>query len=71
MNDNGEVQDDAQHDAVQRLCSIENANRVALRIADITGSDTVVVRTRDPMQPHRVMLASASRNYQVITTVTA
>lgn len=43
-----------------RLCSIENANRLAVQVADDAQSDTVVVRTGDPVQPYRVVLANCA-----------
>lgn len=36
-----------------RLCSIENANRIATRVAEHVQGDTAVVKTGNPLQPFR------------------
>jgi hypothetical protein len=40
-----------------KLCSIEHANRVATQVADLTLTDTAVVKTGNPLQPFRVVFA--------------
>lgn len=53
-----------------RLCSIENANRLAVQVAEDAESETVVVRTGNPVQPYRVVLANcATDGYIVSRTV--
>lgn len=50
-----------------RLCSIENANRLAVQVADEADSDTVVVRTGNPEQPYRVVLANCAGEEQIVS----
>lgn len=52
-----------------RLCSIENANRVATRVADHILTDTAVVRTGNPLQPFRVVLASKASPGRTVSRV--
>ena len=49
-----------------RLCSIENANRVATQIAD---NDTAVVRTGNPIQPFRVVFAKSAKPDRIVSRV--
>jgi len=54
-----------------KLCSIEHANRVATQVAEHTDADTAVVRTSNPLQPFRVVMASkASPNRYVSRVLT-
>lgn len=50
-----------------RLCSIENANRLAVIVADEAASDTVVVRTGNPAQPFRVILANCANEQDIVS----
>lgn len=50
-----------------RLCSIENANRLAVQVADEADSDTVVVRTGNPVQPFRVVLANCAEDADIVS----
>lgn len=50
-----------------RLCSIENANRLAVMVADEAASDTVVVRTGNPVQPFRVILANCASERDIVS----
>ncbi len=50
-----------------RLCSIENANRLAVQVADEADSDTVVVRTGNPVQPFRVVLANCAEDSDIVS----
>ena len=52
-----------------RLCSIENANRVATQVADRILSDTAVVKTGNPLQPFRVVLASKAAPGRTVSRV--
>lgn len=52
-----------------RLCSIENANRVATQVAEHTEADTAVVRTGNPLQPFRVVLASKAPANRCVSRV--
>ena len=52
-----------------KLCSIENANRVATQVADRILSDTAVVKTGNPLQPFRVVLASAAPQGRTVSRV--
>lgn len=49
------------------LCSIENANRLALQVADEADSDMVVVRTGNPVQPFRVVLANCAEDSDIVS----
>lgn len=44
------------HDRRSKLCNRGNADRVAVRAVEATGSTTVVVRTTSPLQPFRVVV---------------
>jgi hypothetical protein len=50
-----------------QLCSIENANRLAVQVADDVASDTAVVRTGNPDQPFRVVLANCVGDAQIVS----
>jgi hypothetical protein len=50
-----------------RLCSIENANRLAVQVAEEAASDAVVVRTGNPVQPYRVLLANCVEAHDVVS----
>lgn len=50
-----------------RLCSIENANRLAIQVADEADCDTVVVRTGNPVQPFRVVLANCADSADIVS----
>jgi hypothetical protein len=50
-----------------RLCSIENANRLAIQVADEADCDTVVVRTGNPVQPFRVVLANCAESADIVS----
>lgn len=50
-----------------RLCSIENANRLAVQVADEADSDRVVVRTGNPVQPFRVVLANCAADSDIVS----
>ena len=50
-----------------RLCSIENANRLAVMVADDVASDTAVVRTTNPDQPYRGVLANCAGDEQIVS----
>ena len=50
-----------------RLCSIENANRLAVKVADEAASDAVVVRTGNPVQPYRVLLAYCAEDRDIVS----
>jgi arginine/ornithine N-succinyltransferase beta subunit len=50
-----------------RLCSIENANRLAVQVADEVNSDTAVVRTGNPAQPFRVVLANCAGEADIVS----
>lgn len=50
-----------------RLCSIENANRLAVMVADDAEADTVVVRTGNPVQPFRVILANCASEQDIVS----
>lgn len=52
-----------------RLCSIENANRIATRVAEHVQGDTAVVRPRQPPQPFRVVLASKAAPGRTVSRV--
>lgn len=52
-----------------RLCSIENANRVATRVAEHILTDTAVVKTGNPLQPFRVVLASKAAPDRTVSRV--
>jgi hypothetical protein len=52
-----------------RLCSIENANRVATRVAEHILTDTAVVKTGNPLQPFRVVLASKAAPGRMVSRV--
>lgn len=52
-----------------RLCSIENANRVASQVAERMAADTAVVKTGNPLQPFRVVLASRASPARIVTRV--
>ena len=52
-----------------KLCSIENANRVATQVADRILSDTAVVKTGNPLQPFRVVLASNAPQGRTVSRV--
>lgn len=52
-----------------RLCSIENANRVAGQVAERIAADTAVVKTGNPLQPFRVVLASKAPPTRTVTRV--
>lgn len=52
-----------------RLCSIENANRVATRVAEHIATDTAVVKTGNPLQPFRVVLASRAAPGRTVSRV--
>ena len=52
-----------------KLCSIENANRVATKVADRILSDTAVVKTGNPLQPFRVVLASNAPQGRTVSRV--
>jgi hypothetical protein len=52
-----------------RLCSIENANRVATRVAEHIATDTAVVKTGNPLQPFRVVLASKATPGRTVSRV--
>ena len=52
-----------------RLCSIENANRVATRVAEHIATDTAVVKTGNPLQPFRVVLASKAAPGRTVSRV--
>lgn len=52
-----------------RLCSIENANRVAGQVAERMAADTAVVTTGNPLQPFRVVLASAAPPARTVSRV--
>lgn len=52
-----------------RLCSIENANRIATRVAEHVQSDTAVVKTGNPLQPFRVVLASKAAPRRTVSRV--
>jgi hypothetical protein len=52
-----------------KLCSIENANRVATQVADHILSDTAVVKTGNPLQPFRVILASDAPQGRMVSRV--
>lgn len=49
--------DAASARARARLCSRENAHRVALRLFEERRQAVQVVRTRDPARPYRVLAA--------------
>ena len=48
---------------------IENANRVATQVADRILSDTAVVKTGNPLQPFRVVLASNAPQGRTVSRV--
>lgn len=50
-----------------RLCSIENANRLAIQVAEEAQSDTVVLRTGNPVQPYRVVLANSAIGGNIVS----
>ena len=52
-----------------RLCSLENANRVATRVAEHILTDTAVVKTGNPLQPFRVVLASKAALGRMVSRV--
>ncbi len=52
-----------------RLCSIENANRIATKVAEHVQSDTAVVKTGNPLQPFRVVLASKAAPGRTVSRV--
>lgn len=52
-----------------KLCSLENANRVATQVADRILSDTAVVKTGNPLQPFRVVLASNAPQGRTVSRV--
>lgn len=52
-----------------RLCSIENANRIATRVAEHVQGDTAVVKTGNPLQPFRVVLASKAAPGRTVSRV--
>ena len=52
-----------------KLCSIENANRVATQVADRILGDTAVVKTGNPLQPFRVVLASDAPEGRTVSRV--
>lgn len=52
-----------------KLCSIEHANRVATKVAEHTEADTAVVRTSNPLQPFRVVLASKAPANRFVSRV--
>lgn len=52
-----------------KLCSIEHANRVATQVAEHTENDTAVVRTGNPLQPFRVVLASKASPNRLVSRV--
>lgn len=52
-----------------RLCSIENANRVAGQVAERMAADTAVVTTGNPLQPFRVVLASTAPPARTVSRV--
>lgn len=52
-----------------KLCSIEHANRVATQVAEHTEADTAVVRTNNPLQPFRVVLASKAPANRFVSRV--
>ena len=52
-----------------RLCSIEHANRVATRVAEHILTDTAVVKTGNPLQPFRVVLASNATPWRTVSRV--
>lgn len=60
------TKDPARSPLRARLCSIENANRLAVQVADDAESDTVVLRTGDPVQPYRVVLANCAIDGKVV-----
>lgn len=51
------------------LCSIEHANRVATQVAEQTSTDTAVVKTDNPLQPYRVVLARNAPPRRIVTRV--
>ena len=53
----------------QQLCSIENANRVATQIADLSDNDTAVVRTGNPLHPFRVVFAKSAKPDRIVSRV--
>ena len=52
-----------------RLCSIENANRVATRVAEHIATDTAVVKTGNPLQPFRVVFAKSAKPDRIVSRV--
>jgi len=52
-----------------RLCSIENANRIATKVAEHIRGDTAVVKTGNPLQPFRVVLASKATPGRTVSRV--
>lgn len=50
-----------------RLCSIENANRLAVQVADEADSDMVVIRTSNPVQPYLVVLANCAEDSEIVS----
>lgn len=53
----------------RRLCSIEHANRVATQIAERISVDTAVVKTGNPIQPFRVVIAHDAPPSRVVSRV--
>lgn len=53
----------------KKLCSIENANRVATQVAERTSTDTAVVKTDNPLQPYRVVLARNAPDRRIVSRV--
>ncbi len=51
--------------ARKRLCSRENAERVAYRIFEETGDDMRVVRRADSLQPYKVELTTSIPNGEI------
>ena len=52
-----------------RLCSIEIANRSATKVAEHAQGDTAVVKTGNPLQPFRVVLASKAAPGRTVSRV--
>ena len=52
-----------------RLCSIENANRIATKVAEHVQGDTAVVKTGNPLQPFRLVLASKAAPGRTVSRV--
>lgn len=45
----------------QQLCGRMNAERIAIRLSEITGEDHSVIRTDCELQPYRVIPAAEGR----------